>query len=169
MIVSAKVKSLSQKYPHHFEVPVLILLSAACLIVGLSLPLMKVEKMLFWKNDYSVFTGIVSLAKENQLILALIVFFFSMVFPFIKLASLLVLWWARLSEARRQNAFHWLGLLGKWSMLDVFAVSILIVLVKLGPLARVTPEPGLYFFCSAILASMLVTMYVEHLARIKHF
>ncbi len=76
---------------------------------------------------------------------------------------------ARLSEARRQAVFHWLGLLGKWSMLDVFAVSILIVLVKLGPLARVTPEPGLYFFCSAILASMLVTMYVEHLARIKHF
>jgi paraquat-inducible protein A len=147
----------------------LIFLSAGLLVVGLSLPLMKVEKMVFWKNEYSVFTGIISLAKDNQILLALIVFFFSMVFPFVKLAWLLVLWWARLSEARREAALRWLGLLGKWSMLDVFAVSILIVLVKLGPLAKVTPQPGVYFFCSAILASMLITMYIEHLAGHKKF
>jgi uncharacterized paraquat-inducible protein A len=39
------------------------------------------------------------------------------------------------------------------------------VLVKLGPLAQVDPQPGLYFFCAAILASMTTTMYVERLAR----
>jgi paraquat-inducible protein A len=169
MTSPAKIKSLSQKYPHHFEVPILIFLSAACLVVGLSLPLMNVEKMVFWKNDYSVFTGIVSLAKDGQILLALVVFFFSMVFPFVKLTWLLVLWWMRLSEARRKAALRWLGLLGKWSMLDVFAVSILIVLVKIGPLANVKPKPGIYFFCSAILASMLITTYVEHLARNKRF
>jgi paraquat-inducible protein A len=169
MTSPAKTKSLSQKYPHHFEVPILIFLSAACLVVGLSLPLMKVEKMIFWKNDYSVFTGIINLAKENQIILAVIVFFFSMVFPFIKLTWLLILWWVRLSEAKRKAALRWLGILGKWSMLDVFAVSILIVLVKLGPLASVQPEPGLYFFCGAILASMLITTYVEYLSRKNRF
>jgi len=146
----------------------LIVLSAATLVVGLSLPLMKVEKMIFWKNEYSVFTGIVGLVQENQILLAAILFFFSMVFPFVKLTALLVLWWVRLAESRRQKVLRWLGILGKWSMLDVFAVSILIVVVKLGPLAKVQPQPGLYVFCAAIIASMGTTMYVESLAQKTH-
>jgi paraquat-inducible protein A len=157
--------SLSQRYRWRLEVPLFILLSAAMLVVGLSLPLMQVEKLIFWKNDYSVFTGVVGLFQDNQLLLAAVLFFFSMVFPFAKLTTLLVLWWARLGDHQRESVLKWLGFLGKWSMLDVFAVSILIVLVKLGPLASVSPRPGLYVFCGAILASMLTTMYVEHLAR----
>lgn len=164
-MATATRKSLSQIYPWRLEVPLLILASIATLIVGLCLPLMKVEKLIFWKNNYSVFTGIVSLVQENQFLLAAVLFFFSMVFPFVKLATLLYVWWAPMRETRRQRAIKWLGLLGKWSMLDVFAVSILIVLVKLGPLANVTPQPGLYVFCAAILASMVTTMYVELLTR----
>ena len=143
----------------------MILASAGLLVTGLSLPLMQVEKLIFWKNDYSIFAGVVGLFQDNQLLLAAVLFFFSMVFPFAKLTTLMVLWWVRLAEHRRQVVLKWLGYLGKWSMLDVFAVSILIVLVKLGPLASVSPRPGLYIFCCAILASMLTTMYVEHLAR----
>jgi len=50
-------------------------------------------------------------------------------------------------------------------MLDVFAVAILIVAVKLGPLARVRAENGVYIFCLAILLSMVTTMYVGWLAQ----
>jgi paraquat-inducible protein A len=161
----SKANSLSQLHPWRLEVPVLVFGSAALLVTGLSKPLMRVEKLVFWKNDYSVFTGIVSLYHDNQLMLAAVLFFFSMVFPFVKLTMLLVLWWAKLGESRRETMLRWLGFLGKWSMLDVFAVAIMIVLVKLGPLASVEPEPGLYFFCGAILASMLTTMYVEFIAH----
>jgi paraquat-inducible protein A len=165
MTKSSGKHSLAHQYPWHVEVPILILLSLATLIVGLSLPLMKVEKMVFWKNDYSVYKGIVNLMQDNQILLAVVLFFFSMVFPFVKLSALLILWWAPWSEAKRKRVLRWLEILGRWSMLDVFAVSILIVLVKLGPLAQVTPQAGLYVFCSAILASMGTTMYVEYLAR----
>jgi len=50
-------------------------------------------------------------------------------------------------------------------MLDVCVVAILIVLVKLGPLAQVEPQAGVYVFAAAILCSMLTTMYVERLAH----
>jgi paraquat-inducible protein A len=157
--------SISKSLRGHLEIPLLVLASTTLLVIGLSLPLMKVQKLIFWKNEYSVFTGIVGLIKENQFLLAAILFFFSMVFPFIKLLALLALWCLRMPQARGKALLRWLGVLGKWSMLDVFAVSILIVLVKLGPLAQVDPQPGLYFFCAAILASMTTTMYVERLAR----
>jgi paraquat-inducible protein A len=168
MAATARKTSLSQRYPWRLEVPLFIFVSITLLVIGLSLPLMKVEKLIFWKNEYSVFTGVVALFHENELLLAAVLFFFSMVFPFAKLVTLLVLWWVRLKEESRQTVLRWLGALGKWSMLDVFATSVLIVLVKLGPLANVTPQEGLYFFCAAILCAMLTTMYVEHLARAGH-
>jgi paraquat-inducible protein A len=149
-------------------VPLLILFSAVLLVVGLSLPLMEVEKKVFWKvwkNDYSVFTGMLSLAKQNEIFLAAILFFFGMVFPFAKLGVLGVIWFARMAEKHRQRVLRWLGMLGKWSMLDVFAVSILIVLVKIGPVVQVKPQRGVYVFGAAILASMITNLYLERLAR----
>ena len=54
---------------------------------------------------------------------------------------------------------------GHWSMLDVFVVAILIVLVKLGPLAKVQPQQGVYWFAVAIFLSMVTSMYVDSLAQ----
>jgi paraquat-inducible protein A len=157
--------SLRHRYPWRFEVPTLILLSFGLLMMGLSRPLMRVEKMTFWKNEYSVMQGVHSLWEQQQFALASILFFFSIVFPSVKLGVLAMIWFVPLPEQKRQAALHWLGLLGKWSMLDVFAVAILIVLVKLGPLAKIEAQRGLYWFATAIVLSMLTSMYVERLAK----
>src|SRR6476469_6714199 len=157
--------ALRDRYSGRIEVPIMILASLILLLAGLSLPLAKVEKMVFWKTDYSVFKGVASLWTDSQYVLAAILFFFSIVFPLAKLSALGVIWNVRLAEAKRQRVLRWLGLLGKWSMLDVFVVAILIVLVKTGPLAKIEPRAGLYVFCSAILVSMATSMYVESLAK----
>ena len=153
---------------HRILVPLCLAVSLALLLAGLSLPLMDAETGILWKrwkSSYSVWAGVVALWESNELLLAAVLFVFSMVFPFAKLGILTVLWFVRLPEDKRAWLLHWLGLLGKWSMLDVFIVAILIVLVKLGPLAKVTPRVGVYVFSAAILASMLTTMYVDRLAR----
>ena len=164
-MLTPMAESLRSRYPRRIEVPAMILLSVALLVMGLSLPLMKVEKMVFWKNDYSVVKGVISLWEQSQYALAVILFFFSVVFPIVKLAALGVLWNVPLTEGKRKTVLHWLGILGKWSMLDVFVVAILIVLVKLGPLAKVEPQSGVYVFCAAIVVSMVTSMYVESLAK----
>jgi len=161
-------QSLAESYPTHYVVPVLILGSLSLLVAGLSLPLLTVKQSFFWKrweNHYSVFTGALSLAEQGDYLLAGVLFFFSIVFPLAKLIALAWLWWVRLAHEQRRWLLHWLNLLGKWSMLDVFVVAILIVLVKLGPLASVEPRLGVYFFSAAILASMLTTTYVGRFAR----
>ena len=126
---------------------------------------MKVEKMVLWKNEYSVIQGVNSLWEQGQITLAVIVFFFSIVFPIIKLSALALIWSVPLPEQKRQVVLYWLGLLGKWSMLDVFVVAILIVLVKLGPLAKIEAQRGVYWFAAAIVLSMITSMYVERLAK----
>lgn len=161
-------RSLMERYPKRTAVPIALLLSTILLIAGLSLPLMHVHQQLLWKSwqsSYSVWTGVLALWHQNEYLLAGVIFFFSIVFPLAKLLALAVLWYVRLAEDHRTFVLHWLDLVGKWSMLDVFVVAILIVLVKLGPLANVQPRTGVYVFALAILASMLTTMYVERLAR----
>ena len=158
-------QALSARHPRHrFAVPAALVGSTALLLVGLSLPLMHARQM-FWKSSYSVWAGVVELWRQGEAALAIIVFFFSMVFPSIKLTALAVIWFARLPDAGRSRLLHWLGALGKWSMLDVFVVAILIVLVKLGPLANVEPRVGVYVFAAAIVSSMLTAMHVERLAK----
>ena len=153
---------------HTVLVPAALLISMVLLFIGLSLPLLKTQQQFFWKkweNSYSVWAGVVALSHQGDYVLASVLFFFSIVFPLAKLISLAVIWFVKLREDQRAALLHWLGLLGKWSMLDVFVVAILIVLVKLGPLAKVEPRTGVYFFTAAIVASMLTTMYVTRLAR----
>src|SRR5690349_2256042 len=122
-------KSLRDHYPWRLEVPLLILASTTLLLVGLSLPLMEVQKKVLWiswQNDYSVYTGILSLKDQGEWFLVTILFFFGLVFPIGKLVMLAVIWVVPMTETNREKVLHWLSLLGKWSMLDVFVVSILI-------------------------------------------
>ena len=142
-------------------VPLALILSSGLLAAGLSLPLLQTEQLLFWKSTYSVWTGVVSLWMQREYVLATILFTFSMVFPILKLAALTCIWFGPMRRAERERWLHWLGVLGKWSMLDVFIVAILIVVVKIGPLAKVNPRPGVYIFAAAIACSMLTTMLIE--------
>ena len=158
-------QSLRDRYPRRIEVPLLMLVSLGLLLMAYSLPLMRVEKLVYWKNDYSIIAGVRGLWNQGQYALAIILFFFSMVFPLSKLAVLGFLWVVRLSEHKRKFVLHWLGILGKWSMLDVFVVAILIVLVKLGPLVKVRPQCGVYWFAAGVFLSMITSMYVDRLAR----
>jgi len=166
--MAAARRSLHDLYPKRLIVPWLISLSCALLSAGLSLPLMTVEKSMLWrhwKNIYSVFTGIVNLAQEGDWLLAFIIFFFSIVFPVAKLTALWVIWAIRLEEKSRASLLHWLALLGKWSMLDVFVVAIMVVAAKLRTLTTVQPQIGVYVFGASIIVSMITTQYIEQLAR----
>ncbi len=144
-----------------------LIASAVLLAVGLSQQLLYTEKM-FWRNSYSVWGGILNLWDQQERALAVIIFFFSIVFPIVKLLALTIIWLMKLSDTRRKRLLHWLDVLGKWSMLDVFVVAILMVLVKLGPLAKVEARSGVYFFAGAIIASMLTTMLVDRAANRTH-
>ncbi len=164
---SRNTHSLWDLHPRRFDVLIAIIVSFGFLLQGLTQPLIHVEKMMLWKSTYSVYTGILSLFEQGEYLLSAVLFFFSFIFPIGKLLTLAYLWVVRLTEEKRVWIFHWLEALGKWSMLDVFIVAILIVAVKLGPLADIQPRRGVYFFCLAIICSMLTTMHIERIARSK--
>ena len=157
-------KSLQQLYPKRVDILLLIIVSAIFLIIGLNLPVLTIRK--FWeKNTFSILTGIVNLWKTKYYFLSIIIFFFSIIFPIVKLGTLFVIWSIRLRDEHRRWLLYFLGALGKWSMLDVFVTAIIIVSIKLGALASAKAEDGIYFFAISILLAMLVTHLQSNLVN----
>lgn len=149
-------QSLFERHPNRVDIPVLTVLSAVLLGIGLSLPILTVRKM--WEhNSYSIITGVQDLWDGKYYALAVIIFLFSVIFPIAKLFTLSMVWFVKLGEDQRKGLVTFMEIFGKWSMLDVFVSAILIVWIKLGALASAKAEEGLYFFAVSILLTMVVS------------
>src|SRR5262245_26237210 len=85
---------------------VLMLLAAVGFFVaGIFLPFTAVTKLWLFENQISVFNGLVILWKESELFLFLILFVFTICFPFVKINALLALWLYPGLTADRAKAF----------------------------------------------------------------
>lgn len=139
----------------------LLLATATCLALGLSLPVMQVEKFSFWESDYSIVTGVIGLLSDGEYLLAAIIFFFSVLFPVVKLVVLWRVWQNPRTHARRLRLLRALSKLGRWSMLDVLAVAILVVAGMLRAVADLEPRVGIYAFAIGVVLSMLATAWIQ--------
>lgn len=159
--------SLARRHPGAWDVPVLLGLAAALLLVGQILPGVTIHFVVREPERYSVMGGVIDLWQVGNEALAVILFSFSVVFPVVKLVALAILWFRPLPEARRARWCHALKALGKWSMLDTFVVILLVGTVQLSRLVTIVktnPEPAVYAFGAAILLSIGLTFRVASLA-----
>lgn len=155
--------ALVRLHKRRVDIPLALLVAIAALYFGLSLPVIKVRG-LFGATDYSVWGGVKGLWEDSEHLLAIIVFLFSFVTPIAKLALIARLWFTPMAAASRRRVLEWMEGVGRWSMLDVFAVAILIVVNKIGKTSPVTAQAGVYWFCGAILLSMTLTWTVRRVA-----
>jgi paraquat-inducible protein A len=107
----------------------------------------------------TIFGGTLELLERGFWGLAAIVFVASIVVPLVKLLALAALLIAtkRRSASRlvlRTRVFRWVALVGRWSMLDIFATMTLAALARFGWLGSVVPEAGASAFCAVVLLTM---------------
>ena len=144
----------------------LLLVAASALVFGIFAPMLTLQKLVLVTNTFSLYSGVVALFREGQWILGLIIFGFSIVLPGMKIAVLFSIWnRSRIFSDSETKLFHWLSLLNKWSMLDVFVVAVLLASVKLGALASVEAHAGIYAFAVAVVLIMLVTPRVKRVLK----
>jgi paraquat-inducible protein A len=114
-------------------------------------------------DDNTIISGVVELWVKGSPGLAVIVFSASIVVPMLKFLTLGVLLvssqrgsgWAL---PQRAKLYRFVELIGYWSMLDVFVVSLLTALVRFNVLSRVEPLPGVIFFGITVVLTMLASM-----------
>lgn len=137
-----------------FVEPVLIT-SLVLLIFGLIVPVLRVEKLLIFTDEISILSGIYELMVDGEWFLAIIIGLFSVLAPIYKLDLAFRAWRStEIGSPRMTRSIRILDLIGKWAMLDVFVVALVIFTVKNTGLANAVVEPGLYLFVGSILLSM---------------
>ena len=108
----------------------------------------------------TILQGVQELASADQWPLAILVFVASIAVPVLKLlgmATLLVSTQRHMAGQlpRRTRLYKIVEAIGRWSMIDVFMISILTALVQMGTLATVTPGTGAICFCGVVILTML--------------
>jgi len=143
-----------------------ILTASFLLFVGLVTPIIALNKFVLIQNTFSVLSGVIELLREGQIFLFLVITGFSVVLPILKLGVLYQL--VSKNEVAKEKLIkqlHWMHLFGKWSMLDVFVVAVLVAAVKLDAIANVEMRFGLYAFATSVLLTMFVTSRIVGLTN----
>jgi paraquat-inducible protein A len=157
-----------------------IAVSAVLLGAGLAGPCMAVEPAfgnfdgwvrllkpnLARPTQYSVVGGITALIHNGSVALGLLLLAFSVVFPTVKLAVMAAAT-AALSEGRPSGLLMTLAHhAGKFSMLDVFVVGLVVLAIKgLPGGSRVTLGWGVAAFAASVILSMVAAIIIQRVER----
>lgn len=125
-------------------------------VAALVFPFMHLKTVLMPAEVYTMFAGVKLLWQGGLYALAALVVAFSVVFPFAKLATITWVWLrGREHPERAVRLLHLVEALGKWSMLDIFLVALMIALTSSQWIISSKPAVGITFFLLAVILSML--------------
>jgi paraquat-inducible protein A len=145
-----------------FLIFVLTLAAAVCLVLGLTLPVVKLTRLYFWTDTHSLTSIISALYYTGEVFLACVIFVFSIVFPAFKLLYIILAGTLiTVDPHRRGSWFKRIEWLGKWSMLDVLVLALLVFYAKSTQLADAVALPGIYFFAASVILTMIAYSLVE--------
>ena len=155
--------TLHRRRPNSLARTTALVITATILYVPANLlPVMTVTSFGKGEPD-TILSGVKVLIAAGMWPIALLVFFASITVPVLKLIGLSCL----LVSVRRRSAwrprdrtflYRIIELVGRWSMVDIFMISILVALVNLGSIATIQPGAGAIAFAAVVIITMIASM-----------
>jgi len=148
------------RIPRSLEKTSAYLAAAAILYVPANvLPVMHSSSLLVQQDD-TILSGVVYLFQSGSWPLGLLVFVASIVVPLLKILAIGFLVWmsAHRSQAHplaRIRLYRVVAFIGRWSLLDIYAVTMLVALVRMDAIASVQPRPGALAFAAVVVLTLL--------------
>ena len=143
-----------------------LLIAAALLYIPANLlPVMHTSSLLGSEDD-TIMSGVVYFWTSGDWPLSIIVFIASIMVPMLKLTILVLLSVtaqrrSRWRPTQRVKLYRIVERIGRWSMLDVFVVTLTVALVRFKSLAVITAGPGAIAFGSVVILTMLASMQFD--------
>jgi len=143
--------------------------TAAAAIAGLllypfavCLPIMTIERF-GHANASSIWTGTWELLGKGEWFVGVVVLLCSVVIPLLKLLGLLAItvFAPALSRRWRAATYRMIEWTGRWGMLDVLLIAVVVAWVKVGDLVEVTPGPATLTFTLVVLCSLLASAWFD--------
>jgi paraquat-inducible protein A len=159
-------EALHSRRPNSIQIVwALIIAAAICYVPANALPVLTTTNLGSSEED-TILGGVLYLYQSGSWPLALIVLVASVMIPLGKLlvlAYLLIkIQHGRVEGGHEQaRLFKIVGVIGRWSMLDVFVGAYTVALVQLQPLMSVAPGPGIAFFAAVVILTMLAAEYFD--------
>ena len=141
-----------------YRVTAIALAALALFPAAITLPIMHIERF-GHSRDASIWSGSIGLLRGGDVFVGLVVFLCSIVFPLLKLGGLVAITAARGALTRSARRWSWrvVDLTGRWGMLDVLLVAVVVAWVKVGDLIEITPGPAAIAFTLVVLLSLVAT------------
>jgi paraquat-inducible protein A len=126
------------------------------------LPVMDTSSLFGAQKD-TIMSGVVYLWTSGSWLLASVVFIASVAVPMLKILALLFL----VSSAqlrstwlleKRTRIYRLVELVGRWSMLDIYVITILVALVQFSALATIKAGPAAIAFGAVVVLTMFAAM-----------
>ncbi|HEY6562974.1 MAG TPA: paraquat-inducible protein A [Pirellulaceae bacterium] len=121
-------------------------------------PIVVIER-LGQRTASSLYSGTWELLRRGEWFVGGVVFLFSIVLPLVKIVLLLELSLLRLLHRRHQAlTYRAMEFAGKWGMLDVLLLALLVMLIKMQSLMSFQLQPAVYAFVACVVLSMLASL-----------
>lgn len=155
--------------PHSVRASLVRQRTMACAIAALILypwaillPILNIERM-GSMHESGVLKGSLELLRDGHHVLGVVVIVCSVVLPIMKLMGLLLLCTTRIPVGPRHRGVIWKCLehTGRWGMLDVLLVAVLVAFVKLGDFVTIEPGPGVILFTAVVCLSLVSAMLFD--------
>ncbi|SES95645.1 membrane integrity-associated transporter subunit PqiA [Thorsellia anophelis] len=116
--------------------------------------------------DSTIMAGVVLLWGGGAYPIALIIFIASVLVPSLKMGAIAWLCWCTktkkvLSGHRMMQVYEVVELVGRWSMVDVFVIAVLVGLVSFGNLMNIFPAQGVIYFAFVVIVTMVASVFFD--------
>lgn len=111
-------------------------------------------------QDDTLMSGVIYFIHSGSWYIGMIIFIASVFVPLLKIALLIFLLISvqRRSQWRphdRTRIYRITELVGRWSMVDIYVITILVALVNLGVIANIDAGPAALYFATVVVITML--------------
>jgi len=140
----------------------LVIAAAILYIPANLLPMMTTASLLGSQED-TIMSGVIFLWRSGSWPLAAVVFFASVMVPLLKIFALVYLAASAQRRSRRRRLqrtrlYRMVEFVGRWSMLDIYVITILVALVKFQGLAIIQAGPAAVAFGAVVVLTMFAAM-----------
>ncbi|SUP83541.1 PqiA family integral membrane protein [Yersinia pseudotuberculosis] len=114
----------------------------------------------------TIFSGVVSLASSGNFPIAAVVFIASVLVPFTKVIVLITLLLSihlktQHSLKTRMRLLRLITWIGRWSMLDLFVIALMMSLINRDQLFSFTMGPAAFYFGSSVILTILAVEWLD--------
>lgn len=151
--------TLHQRKPDSIARTWALVITALILYVPANLFPITITTAVGVRQSDTILSGVIFFFQSGSWEIATIIFFASIFVPFAKLSILIFLLLTVQAKSGwrskdRTALYRLTEAVGRWSMVDIYVVTILVALVKLGAIATIEAGPAAFYFAAVVVVTM---------------